>query len=194
MLLGSPADLRRRFRTGRLCIDFVHTGGEGELARWEIIHSAADLGRLLGVILGLPHVAATAADLAPMNALRSATTRIAYGLTAGLPPFPADIEAVNAAAAQPPLVPALLPEGGTTVVAPTASAAFATLARDAVDLFGGPLASRIRVCAADNCGLLLVDTSRPGKRRWCSMERCGNRAKVRTHRAHRAQGVAQEDE
>jgi predicted RNA-binding Zn ribbon-like protein len=90
---------------------------------------------------------------------------------------------VNAAAAVPPLVPALRPDGGTTLVAPAARAAFSTLARDAVDLFGGPLARRIRVCAAENCGLLLVDTSRPGQRRWCSMELCGNRAKIRTHRS-----------
>jgi predicted RNA-binding Zn ribbon-like protein len=76
--------------------------------------------------------------------------------------------------------------GGTTVVAPTAPAALATLARDAVDLFGGPLAGRIRVCSADDCGLLFVDTSRPGQRRWCSMERCGNRAKVREHRARQS--------
>jgi predicted RNA-binding Zn ribbon-like protein len=44
-------------------------------------------------------------------------------------------------------------------------------------------ARHIRVCAAENCGLLLVDTSRPRRRRWCSMEHCGNRAKIRTHRS-----------
>jgi predicted RNA-binding Zn ribbon-like protein len=77
-------------------------------------------------------------------------------------------------------------EGGTRLVEPTAAAALATLARDAVDLFGGRLAARIRVCAAEDCGLLFVDASRPGRRRWCSMERCGNLAKVRGHRARRA--------
>ena len=190
MHLGSPADLRRRFHTGRPCLDLVHTGGEGALARWEIVHDPDDLGRLLGVILGLPPLPASEADLAAMRPLRAALTRIAYDLAEGSrppipidPPRPDDIATVNAAAAVPPLVPALRPGGGTTFVAPPATAAFSTLARDAVDLFGGPLARRIRVCAAENCGLLLVDTSRPGRRRWCSMERCGNRAKVRTHRS-----------
>jgi predicted RNA-binding Zn ribbon-like protein len=79
-------------------------------------------------------------------------------------------------------VPALRPEGGTTVVTPTAAAALATIARDAIDLFGGPLAERVRTCAAADCGLLFVDASRPGLRRWCSMERCGTRTKVRRHR------------
>ncbi len=209
---GSPADLRRRFRTGQPCLDLVHTGGEGALARWEIVHSPNDLGRLLGVILGLPALPVDDADLAAMRPLRAAITRIAYGLAlaaepppthddiaahplraeivriastvaGGTTPQPADIDVVNEVAARPPLVRALRPEGGTTVVAPTVAAALATLARDAVDLFGGPLARRIRICAAENCGLLFVDASRPGTRRWCSMQRCGTLAKVRRHRA-----------
>jgi predicted RNA-binding Zn ribbon-like protein len=186
---GSPADLRRRFRTGRSCLDLVHTGGEGALARFEIVDDPDDLGRLLGVILGLPPLPATEADLAAMRPLRTALTRIAYGLAEGSapipidPPHPDDIATVNAAAAVPPLVPALRPDGGTTIVAPTTAAALSSVARDAVDLFSGALARRIRVCAAENCGLLLLDTSRPGQRRWCSMETCGNRAKVRAHRS-----------
>ena len=190
MQLGSPADLRRRFCSGRPCLDLVHTGGEGALARFEIVRDPDDLGRVLGVILGLPPLPADEADLAAMRLLRAALTRLAYDLAEGSPPpipidppRPDDIATVNAAAAVAPLVPALRPDGGTAVVAPTTAAALSTLARDAVDLFGGPLAGRIRVCAAENCGLLLVDTSRPGRRRWCSMELCGNRAKIRTHRS-----------
>ena len=168
----------------------MHTGGEGALARLEIVNDPDDLGRLLGVILGLPPLPADAAGLAAMRPLRAALTRLAYDLAEGSPPpipieppRPDDIATVNAAATVPPLVPALRPDGGTTFVAPTAPAALSTLARDAVDLFGGPLARRIRICAAENCGLLLVDTSRAGGRRWCSMELCGNRAKIRTHRS-----------
>ena len=190
MQLGSAADLRRRFGTGRSCLDLVHTGGEDALERFEIVHDADDLGRLLGEILGLPPLPATDADLAAMRPLRAAITRIAYDLAGGsAPPVPVaarrpgDVATVNAAACAPPLVPALLPDGGTTVVTPSAAAALSSLARDAIDLFGGPFAHRIRVCAAENCGLLLVDTSRPGKRRWCSMELCGNRAKLRSHRS-----------
>lgn len=169
---------------------YVHTGGDGGMAQFEIVHTPDDLGRLLGVVLDLPPFAADDADLAAARRLRGAITRIAYDVAGGsLPPVPVDArrpgdeDLVNAAAAEPPLVPALLPGGGSTVVAPTVTAALSTLARDAVDLFAGPLAARIRVCAAENCGLLLVDTTRAGARRWCSMEVCGNRAKVRAHRA-----------
>ncbi|MFC5909708.1 CGNR zinc finger domain-containing protein [Streptacidiphilus monticola] len=40
---------------------------------------------------------------------------------------------------------------------------------------------RIRVCAHESCILHFYDTSQNGRRRWCSMERCGNRAKASRH-------------
>ncbi len=42
---------------------------------------------------------------------------------------------------------------------------------------------RVRSCAGSQqgCGWLFVDRSRSGTRRWCSMDGCGNRAKVRAH-------------
>jgi predicted RNA-binding Zn ribbon-like protein len=40
---------------------------------------------------------------------------------------------------------------------------------------------RIRACAGHDCVLHFYDTSRAGKRMWCSMAGCGNRAKARRH-------------
>jgi predicted RNA-binding Zn ribbon-like protein len=41
---------------------------------------------------------------------------------------------------------------------------------------------RVRECPGeDGCGWLFLDASRNGGRRWCSMQVCGNRAKVRRH-------------
>ncbi|MEW5570319.1 CGNR zinc finger domain-containing protein [Rossellomorea marisflavi] len=37
---------------------------------------------------------------------------------------------------------------------------------------------RIRKCNHEECKLYFVDTSKSGKRRWCSMELCGNRKKA----------------
>jgi hypothetical protein len=86
----------------------------------------------------------------------------------------------------PPPVPVLRAPGAAAVRRPlTASQVLSGLARDAVDLFAGPLCRRIRVCAAPDCGLLYLDQSRAGTRQWCSMQRCGTRAKVRTHRERR---------
>jgi predicted RNA-binding Zn ribbon-like protein len=44
-------------------------------------------------------------------------------------------------------------------------------------------AARLRVCENDQCRWVFKDTSRTGKRKWCSMRSCGNRAKVARHRA-----------
>lgn len=42
---------------------------------------------------------------------------------------------------------------------------------------------RLRICAADDCQWRFVDRSPTGRRRWCDMRTCGNRAKVARHRA-----------
>jgi predicted RNA-binding Zn ribbon-like protein len=41
---------------------------------------------------------------------------------------------------------------------------------------------RERLHACPRCGWLFMDTSRGGKRRWCSMQTCGNREKSSRHR------------
>lgn len=42
-------------------------------------------------------------------------------------------------------------------------------------------ADRVRCCEHDSCVLWFLDTSKGGRRRWCSMERCGNRSKAQRH-------------
>ncbi|MGH9230074.1 MAG: CGNR zinc finger domain-containing protein [Acidimicrobiales bacterium] len=43
--------------------------------------------------------------------------------------------------------------------------------------------NRIRRCAGPTCVLLFLDVSKGGRRRWCDMAVCGNRAKVAAHHA-----------
>jgi predicted RNA-binding Zn ribbon-like protein len=43
--------------------------------------------------------------------------------------------------------------------------------------------ARLRLCASKTCRWLFVDRSPSGRRRWCDMRLCGNREKVRRHRA-----------
>lgn len=40
----------------------------------------------------------------------------------------------------------------------------------------------VRICEADKCGGFFLDLSRSKPRRWCSMDTCGNRAKVKRFR------------
>lgn len=51
------------------------------------------------------------------------------------------------------------------------------------ELLTGPELARIRRCGAPDCGWLFVDRSRNGTRRWCSMDGCGAREKMRRYRA-----------
>jgi predicted RNA-binding Zn ribbon-like protein len=47
---------------------------------------------------------------------------------------------------------------------------------------------RLKVCPADDCLWAFYDRSRNRSRRWCDMEICGNRAKVRGYRERRSRG------
>jgi len=59
------------------------------------------------------------------------------------------------------------------------------LARSALELLLDPDRLRVKECDGDGCGWLFVDRSKAGRRRWCSMESCGNRAKVQRYRQRR---------
>ena len=63
------------------------------------------------------------------------------------------------------------PDAVTAVMAMLSIEGFFTLPRE-----------RLRSCP--RCDWLFLDTSRGGKRRWCSMRVCGNREKVSRHREH----------
>ena len=41
---------------------------------------------------------------------------------------------------------------------------------------------RLRICANEHCRYVFADTSRTGRRKWCDMSTCGNRAKAARHR------------
>ena len=45
----------------------------------------------------------------------------------------------------------------------------------------GALPGRLRTCANTECNLFLIDHSRPGTAKWCSMATCGNRMKARAY-------------
>jgi predicted RNA-binding Zn ribbon-like protein len=58
----------------------------------------------------------------------------------------------------------------------------------AAELLTGAERERIRMCAADTCAWVFLDTSKNHSRRWCDMKQCGNRAKARRFHA-RQQGA-----
>ncbi|WP_433375678.1 CGNR zinc finger domain-containing protein [Actinoplanes sp. CA-142083] len=177
------------FDAGALCLDFAHTGGEGQYAKFETLHEPHALASWLAEppLSAVMTVPIKARDLLEAKALRQAIWEAAHAAAATQPMSAAAVETINQAAAASPLVPELIDGAGARWAGPVrVSQAMSTIAREMIELLSGPLAGRIRECAGDNCPLVFVDSSRPGARRWCSMERCGNRHKLRALRERRA--------
>jgi predicted RNA-binding Zn ribbon-like protein len=189
-VLTDPKGGSFRFDAGAACLDFAHSGGEGRYAVFETLHEPADLGDWLAPppLAAVPTVPVTSRELAAAKVLRQAIWDASHARAAQRPLPVEAVAALNRAAAAGPLVPELAVDGTTAGWAPPvrATQALSTLAREMIELLSGPLAGRIRECASDDCPLVFVDSSRPGARRWCAMERCGNRHKLRALRARRA--------
>ncbi len=54
--------------------------------------------------------------------------------------------------------------------------------RSAAELLTSDRMDRVRLCSAEDCDWLFLDSSRNRSRRWCDMAVCGNRSKVRRFR------------
>jgi predicted RNA-binding Zn ribbon-like protein len=61
--------------------------------------------------------------------------------------------------------------------------------RSVTDLMTSEGLERVRQCAGESCSWLFLDTSRNGLRRWCDMQACGNRAKVRRFRQRQVEAA-----
>ncbi len=191
LTLHSRTGVAYRFDPGALCLELLTTGGPGPYRRYEALHLPADLAiwAKRSRLTPTPDLEISDAEVADARRLRDALFRAALAQTRGEPPAPGDLEAINEAATCPPLAPVIGPGGRRRWAgAPSGTQLLATVARDAVELLTGPFAHRIRTCAAEDCHLVYVDTSPPGRRRWCSMEHCGNRQKVRALRARHSEG------
>jgi predicted RNA-binding Zn ribbon-like protein len=184
----SAEELRFVFRSGRLSLAFCATIGErwrrgferlltpGHLTRW---YAEASLA-------GVP-VPVTGPDLAEARVVREAVYRTAQALLGGQPSTGADEEIINQAAAPPPPVPRM--QRNTVLLAAAspdpAASALSAVARDAIGLFTSADVRRMRECASPECGLLFLDLSRPGRRRWCSSNACGGKARAAAYRQRR---------
>ncbi|MFI0482931.1 CGNR zinc finger domain-containing protein [Actinomadura sp. 9N215] len=174
-----------RFRAGRSSLDLCSTLLWRHRSPVELLRRPEDVSRWL-VEAGLCPVGCVAgdADLRRARGLREVIYRLVRAQVEGTGLTGPDVARLNAAAAAAVRVPRLTTGGRVEWVADAPMpAAFAEVARDCIDLLTGPLAGRLHECAAPDCAFLFVDTSRAGKRRWCAMNRCGNRQRVRDHRA-----------
>lgn len=180
-----------RFVAGRPSVDFTGTLGKRRCdPAVERIPTAADLARWF-VESGLTTMPVDVSPAALRHAyqLREALYRLMRVPVFGEPPAAADLALANRWAARtPPAVGLRTDRRRLTahLIEPTATGLLALLARDGVEILGGPLGGRLRECAGETCTLLYLDTSRAGSRRWCSMEICGSRVKMARYRRRTA--------
>ncbi|WP_200827738.1 CGNR zinc finger domain-containing protein [Thermomonospora echinospora] len=122
-------------------------------------------------------------DLGRFLRLRDVVRDCTRAIVNGHHPSAALIDELNAASALAPAWPRLEPSGDDlTVTAMTSAnpvdAVLGTIARSAIEIFGGPNRTALRACGGPGCILFFVKNH--PRREWCSPG-CGNRARVARH-------------
>jgi predicted RNA-binding Zn ribbon-like protein len=178
------------FVGGRPSLDLVATLGRRHADPVERIPDAEALSRWFveeGLLTDPPPV--TDRDLDQARRLREAISDIVRSTLARTAAGADPVGVVNEFAARADLPPRLAVDtaGGVVTARPpgSPSQALATIARDAARLLGGPGAARIKECEHPDCSLVFLDETQSGRRRWCSMDRCGNLVKVKGYRERR---------
>lgn len=183
-----PSDWDFRFRSGRLCLDFIATVGDREHMAFDRWRDEGDFGRwcVEAGLLASP-IDLTGDEFDAARRLREALYRLMAAALTHTAPDPADLRLVNEAALRPAFAPQLAAIGQSHVWTSDSpfDAVLATVSRDAIDLLSGKAMARMRKCADGHCSILFLDASRPGKRRWCSMNGCGNKVKKAAYRKRR---------
>ena len=181
-------ELRFIFRSGRLCLAFCATVVERWRRSSERLITPAHLTRWYAAAAVVSDtVPVSPADLETARTVREAIYRAATAVISGQPPSRADEEIINRAAVPPPPRPRMHQRAVTIAASgpDPASSALSAIARDAITLLTTADARRLRECASLECGLLFLDTSRPGRRRWCSSTACGGKARAAAYRQRR---------
>ena len=170
-----------------LCLEFANTRyWRGQAVPTETLNAAEDLAAWAA-----GNVSKDARPLAKREferalEMRETIYRVFEATTRGKVPASADVEALNEALAAAPARRSLKRERSgfswdVDLKSATALAQLAPVLWTAGDLLTGAKLDKVRRCANPECGWLFLDDSRAGKRRWCSMTSCGNRAKARRH-------------
>ena len=179
---------------GRPAVDLVNTRRERWRRDVDCLTCAEDVGAWLVRAQLLPS-SAPAPPTPPglLDAARELREAIDVGIVASVAGTAPDAGAVAIidewlayAGGRPQLAPGAdgLPVLGERPPSDSPRRALGMVALDAAQLLGTPSErARIRICASPTCSARFYDRSPAGRRRWCSMEGCGNVEKARRHRA-----------
>jgi len=168
-----------KFRAGHAALDLAGTlAARLKPSPRELLADPSDLGRWLvaaELADAMPEV--TQAHVALARTLRESIYSLALArIQRKLLPDEARRK-LNRLAAEESAVPQLGKDSRVHISGKTQEL-LASIARDAILLFGSEAGTRLHQCEGESCALLFLDTSRSGDRRWCSMAGCGNRSKI----------------
>ena len=135
-----------------------------------------------------PHEAA--AVRAAASALREAIYGAGLALVDGDEPDPRDLQIIAREAARGHASAAFTHDGDGFCWSwdqfdDTLDLPLWQLANAAIDFLTHQDLTRLRICAADDCGWIFLDETRNRSRKWCDMATCGNRAKAARYRGRR---------
>lgn len=188
-----------RLDSGRPSLDLVATLGRRHADPVERMTSAAAAAAWLtaaGVLPADAPIRVSERHLANLRQLREVTNRLVRAAIVSASVDDTDLAVLNRIAAGPALHLVLLGPGAGSIDwgdADPVDAAIASVARDAIALLAGDM-QRIRECGNPDCSLLFYDESQSRRRRWCSMQRCGNLAKIHAYRRRGSQLLAVADD
>lgn len=178
------------FPCGNLSLDFVGTlRARRDESPTEKLTSPARLDSWFaesGVVDG--GTSSRPADVRNAIALREAIYALISARMAGKAYGKSALAVVNDAARKPSVVPQLTRTGRHTEATP--AQALSTVARDAINILGGPEADLLKECSRPGCTQTYLDASRGGRREWCAMETCGNKMKAAAYRARKRSQTA----
>lgn len=176
---------------GRLCLDFLNTADWS--ATGSVVHEkladAQDLSiwcEAAGLVPGTKLSDET--DIEDVRRLRTSLRRLFLATMRGETPKRSDLARLNQTLTCPVDKPLLgQRRGRLAFVKDTPLERVIGLSAVSVLTSQQELA-RVELCPAEDCGWLFLDESKNRRRRWCSMETCGNRAKARRHYQRHASG------
>jgi predicted RNA-binding Zn ribbon-like protein len=134
---------------------------------------------------GVEEVRPTGALLRAARAFRAVLRSLVESRKAGKAPDFSDLNAFLVAAHSHPQLVWTKSKSvvlKTVRAADTAEEILAPVALIAAELLSTVDFRRVRRCGEQTCVHWFLDTTRPGRRRWCSMATCGNRLKVKSYR------------
>ncbi|MFJ6673216.1 CGNR zinc finger domain-containing protein [Actinosynnema sp. NPDC091369] len=168
-----------------LALDLVNTRPVTGDGRTDLLDTPRRLAAWLALEPALHaeagHTTPTAADLAPVHAVREHVDAAVHALLHGARPPRTALRGLTEAARAAPAVRELDWDGSAVTATPRRTGRLgvrlaARLAEAATDLLTDPAVGALRQCEAEDCVLVFLPAH--PRRRWCSPTRCGNRARV----------------